>query len=59
MRMASLTGLEPVERPWPILLRYSLGADMLPGMLKNILRIYFKGAYLKRLYYFFRRKAGA
>lgn len=59
MRMASLTGLEPVERPWPILLRYSLGADILPGMLKNILRIYFKGAYLKRLYYFFRRKAGA
>lgn len=49
MRMASLAGLEPVELPWPILLKYSLGAEAIKGLLKNALRVYFKGMYLKRL----------
>ena len=54
MTMASLAGLERVELPWSIQLKHRLSSEVAKQALKIVLRKYFHGRYLKRLYFFFR-----
>jgi 2-polyprenyl-3-methyl-5-hydroxy-6-metoxy-1,4-benzoquinol methylase len=54
LRMADLAGLKPTALPWSIQLKYRLSSEVAKEALKIVLRKYFRGRYLKRLYFFFR-----